>query len=58
VQAAFTPTPTEVAEAQEILRVMNEATEAGQGAVSWRGRMLDEALVVAARRVLTRAAEL
>lgn len=51
----FTPDPDEVAEAREILRVMEEATAAGAGAVSWRGRMLDEALVVAARRVVGRA---
>jgi citrate lyase subunit beta/citryl-CoA lyase len=55
VQAGFTPLPEEVAEAREILAAMAEASRAGEGAVAWRGRMLDEALVVAARRVLGRA---
>jgi citrate lyase beta subunit len=55
VQAAFSPRPDELEHAQEVLLVMDQAARDGAGAVSWRGRMLDEALVVAARRVVARA---
>lgn len=54
VNASFAPTQEEVDEAEEILRVMADAERSGLGAVSWRGRMLDEALVTAARRVVSR----
>lgn len=55
VQAAFSPTEQEVAAAQEIVTVMEESAAQGKGAVQWRGEMLDEAVVVRARRVLERA---
>jgi citrate lyase beta subunit len=54
VQEAFTPTEAETAEAQDILAVMEEAVRQGQGAIQWRGRMLDEAVAAQARRVLSR----
>jgi citrate lyase beta subunit len=54
VQAAFTPTDDEVAEAREVVRVMQESAAQGLGAVQWRGQMLDEAVVVRAQRLLDR----
>jgi citrate lyase subunit beta/citryl-CoA lyase len=56
VQAAFTPAPAAVEEAQGLLAAMDEAVSDGRGAVEWRGRMLDEAVAVQARRVLARTA--
>lgn len=57
VNAAFTPTADEVREAAEIVAVMEHAQREGTGAVAWQGRMLDEALVVAARRTLARGTQ-
>lgn len=54
VQRAFTPTNEELEEARAILSELDAAAAGGRGAVSWRGRMLDEALAVQARRVLAR----
>lgn len=54
VRTAFTPTDDDVAEAREILAALAEAEGAGRGAVQWRGRMLDEAVAVRARRTLDR----
>ena len=54
VQAAFTPATADVEEAQGLLAAMDEAIADGRGAVEWRGRMLDEAVAVQARRVLAR----
>lgn len=54
VQGAFTPAPEDVEEAQGLLAAMDEAVNDGRGAVQWRGRMLDEAVAVQARRVLSR----
>jgi citrate lyase subunit beta/citryl-CoA lyase len=54
VQEAFTPTANEVNEARGILDALDEAIRDGRGAVQWRGRMLDEAVAIAARRVLSR----
>lgn len=53
-QQAFTPDAQAVADAREIIAVMTAAAADGHGAVSWRGRMLDEALVVSARRLISR----
>lgn len=58
VQGAFTPAPEDVQEAQELLAAMGGAVSDGRGAVEWRGRMLDEAVAVQARRVLSRTAAL
>lgn len=55
IRSGFTPTPDEVADARDVVRMMEEAVARGAGAVAWRGRMLDEALVVAARRVIARS---
>jgi citrate lyase beta subunit len=56
VQAAFTPAAEDVEEARGLLAAMDEAMSDGRGAVEWRGRMLDEAVAVQARRVLARTA--
>lgn len=55
VQAAFSPTAEEVEAAREVVEVMEQSAAQGLGAVQWRGQMLDEAVVVRARRVLERA---
>lgn len=54
VQAGFTPSTAEVEEARAVVSMMDEAAASGTGAVAWNDRMLDEALVAAARRVLSR----
>ncbi|MEW1808704.1 CoA ester lyase [Pseudarthrobacter sp. NPDC080039] len=54
VQDAFTPSGEEADEARGLLAAMDAALRSGQGAVQWRGRMLDEAVAVQARRVLSR----
>lgn len=53
----FTPSADEVEEARGILEAMRTAEAAGAGAVEWRGRMLDEAIAVQARRILSMVAE-
>lgn len=55
VQQGFTPSDDEVAEALEILAVLREAAEQRLGAVSLRGRMLDEAVAAQARRTVARS---
>ena len=55
LRAAFTPTEAELAEARETLAALDRAAADGAGAVAAGDRMLDEALAVAARRVLARA---
>jgi citrate lyase beta subunit len=57
LREAFTPTDDEVAEARETLAALERAAADGAGAVAAGDRMLDEALAVAARRVLARAGE-
>ena len=52
INAAFTPSATEIADAQEILDL---AATAGGNAASWRGRMIDEAILRSARRLMSRA---
>lgn len=52
---AFTPTADEVAEARGTLDALAEAAASGAGAVAVGDQMLDEALALAARRVLVRA---
>ncbi|TAM66230.1 MAG: CoA ester lyase [Microbacteriaceae bacterium] len=54
VEEAFTPALEAVDEARNLLAVMEQATRDGRGAVEWRGRMLDEAVAVQARRVLSK----
>lgn len=55
---AFTPTGEEVEHARAVLDALDRgAREAAAGAVLLDGQMLDEAVAVAARRVLVRAGE-
>jgi citrate lyase subunit beta/citryl-CoA lyase len=53
----FTPAPAEVERAHAILAALEQAEREGQGAVALDGEMLDEAIAVAARRVLARAGQ-
>jgi citrate lyase subunit beta/citryl-CoA lyase len=55
VNTAFSPSADDVAWADEVIEALESAEGRGIGAVSVRGRMLDEAVAVAARRVLLRA---
>jgi citrate lyase subunit beta/citryl-CoA lyase len=53
---AFAPTEAEVAEAQEMLRVFQEAVADGRGVVTFHGRMIENLHVENARRILDMAA--
>jgi len=54
----FTPSPDEVAHARAVIAALEEAEQTGgAGAVALDGQMLDEAVRVAALRVLARAVE-
>jgi malyl-CoA/(S)-citramalyl-CoA lyase len=55
--AVFTPPEAKVAEAREILAAMSEAQAKGQGAVTYKGRLIDIASVRQAQ-VIVRMAEL
>lgn len=55
VVAAFTPGADEVAYADRVLAAMETAAADGRGAVQLDGRLLDEAIALAARRTLARA---
>lgn len=55
VQRAFTPSEEEVADALGIIGALDAAAAEGRGALQWRGRMLDEAIAVRARRTLERS---
>ncbi|WP_137875869.1 CoA ester lyase [Rhodococcus sp. Q] len=48
----FTPTATQIEHARRVLEVLDDAAERGAGAALLDGRMLDEAVAVAARRTL------
>ncbi len=50
INQAFTPTPEELSEAQEIVDAF--AANPGQGALDYRGRMIDAPHLKQARRVL------
>jgi citrate lyase subunit beta/citryl-CoA lyase len=54
LDAAFTPTEDEVEHATTVLAALAEARDRGAGAARLDGQMLDEAVAVAARRVLAR----
>lgn len=55
VTAAFTPDDDAVSRAERVLAALADSEGVGAGAVAMDGMMLDEAVAVAARRVLTRA---
>ncbi len=52
----FTPSDTEIAEARKVLTALEDAEARGNGAAQLDGQMLDEAVAVAARRVLAQVA--
>jgi malyl-CoA/(S)-citramalyl-CoA lyase len=51
----FSPTETEVVEAERLLATMEQAQREGKGAATLDGRLIDMALLPMARRVLERA---
>lgn len=53
----FTPAPAEVERARLVLATLQQAEREGEGAVALDGEMLDEAIAVAARRLLVRAGQ-
>ena len=55
VGVAFTPSPDAVAHAERVVEVLSQAHDGGSGAVALEGELVDEAMAVAARRVLARA---
>ncbi|WP_313442225.1 CoA ester lyase [Novosphingobium sp.] len=56
INAAFTPTESEIAEAQEIVDVF--AANPGVGAIGWKGGMLDRPYLARAERLLRQAGKL
>ena len=58
LNAAFSPSAEEVADAEAIVVAYEAAERAGQGAASHRGRMLDRPVVERARAVLARHADI
>ena len=56
INAAFTPSADEIAEAREIVDLF--AAHPGQGTLGWKGRMLDRPHLSRARRLLDLAARL
>ncbi|MFK4874974.1 HpcH/HpaI aldolase/citrate lyase family protein [Novosphingobium sp. ZW T3_23] len=56
INAAFTPTEAEIAEAQEIVGVF--AANPGVGAIGWKGGMLDRPYLARAERLLRQAGKL
>jgi citrate lyase beta subunit len=50
--AVFSPTPEEMAWAQEVLQSAEKAAEGGQGAYALNGQMVDEAIVKRARSIM------
>ncbi|MFF0105691.1 HpcH/HpaI aldolase/citrate lyase family protein [Streptomyces hirsutus] len=55
VNTVFTPSAPEIDHARAVLDALDEAAGRGAGATALNGQMLDEAVAVAARRVLARA---
>ena len=56
INAAFTPTAEEVAEAQEVVDLF--AANPGVGAIGWKGGMLDRPYLARAERLLRQAGKL
>jgi citrate lyase subunit beta/citryl-CoA lyase len=56
INAAFTPTEEEIAEAQEVVDVF--AANPGVGAIGWKGGMLDRPYLARAERLLRQAGRL
>ncbi len=56
INAAFTPTDEEIAEAQEVVDIF--AANPGVGAIGWKGGMLDRPYLARAERLLRQAGKL
>ncbi|GAA1750059.1 CoA ester lyase [Aeromicrobium alkaliterrae] len=56
VNDAFTPSASAVAHAERVVEMLGRAHEGGSGALALDGELVDEAMAVAARRVLAKAA--
>ena len=55
INRAFSPTPEEIAYAQEVLEIIEEARRMGKGAIALRGKMIDKPIVDRAKYVLEMA---
>jgi citrate lyase beta subunit len=55
IQAAFTPTPAEIHQAQRLIAAFNEHQAAGTGVFALDGKMVDMPMVRAAEMILARA---
>jgi len=51
----FTPSPAQLAEAREILAAMRAAKDAGQGATTYKGRLVDLASIRQAEVIVGQA---
>lgn len=58
VSRAFSPTPEEVAWAEEVMAALEQAAVAGQGAIRVRGRMLDAANIRMARGIIEKVGQI
>lgn len=58
VNAAFTPSPDEVAEARRLVEAMEEAERQGRMAIAFEGRMVDVPHLNRARRIIHRASQI
>ena len=56
VNRVFSPTEKEIADARALLEAFDAAEAAGSGAISFRGKMIDRAMVKTARELVTRFA--
>ena len=57
VNRAFSPTAAEVAQAERLVAAFEEQQAQGAGAFTFEGKMVDMPMLVAARKVLARAAQ-
>jgi citrate lyase beta subunit len=55
INAAFTPSPAEVREAEELVTAFEEHQKKGSGAFAFKGQMMDQPHLTRSRRVLERA---
>jgi citrate lyase subunit beta/citryl-CoA lyase len=55
VNEVFAPTPEQIAEAERVIAAMTEAQAEGRGATKLNGKMVDQAHLSAARKVLEKA---
>jgi citrate lyase subunit beta/citryl-CoA lyase len=58
VNAAFTPTPEDVAYAKDVLQAFEDARARGEGAIAFRGQLLDYPIVDRARQTVALATSL